>query len=538
MRPLPVGPRLYVRRLTRNGPELASLETASGAVKWRSPPSLLVVSDPVWLGDEVGAISAARVDHQTVFSLTVFDPADGTIRRTQSIAAMNESWWSQRTCQLTQVDENLVAVLCGAVVCCDLSGKPRWTRRQEWLSPVEDHDWGRQSQTPPLVSGSKLLVTEPGVAAIECIDLHGGTLLWRTAMPGIHRAIGLVGDRLIAETDYGIAAVSIEKGNLLWYHPAVDMLEGELCGGPGKLMYTCRQQMAGNPNQSRPLLVWLDPATGAEVARDAFDTLRQDHPMFGPFAAVGDRLWVFSANAENDPNRTLYELHPKGPAVANESVPANAPANAPAKVAAANGPVLPTEADLRGDTAPRNGIWAETLDLSKLKQGYGEVHAGKNVDGGPITLGNMVYRHGIGTHAASNVLIDLKGSALRFAAVVGVDDDRHGAGTVRFHVFVDDRPPLSTPIMRGGDHPQLLSVDLTGAQRLRLSVDEADDGISNDHADWGGAVLILKPDAKEKPRTIDLPKPPLPSSTARMNQERQFASRATPGPRAAGGLSY
>ena len=54
MRPLPVGPRLYVRRLTRNGPELASLETASGAVKWRSPPSLLVVSDPVWLGDEVG----------------------------------------------------------------------------------------------------------------------------------------------------------------------------------------------------------------------------------------------------------------------------------------------------------------------------------------------------------------------------------------------------------------------------------------------------------------------------------------------------
>jgi len=529
MRPLPVGSRMFVRRLTRNGPELASLETASGAVKWRSPSSLLVVSDPVWLGDAVAAISAARIDRQTVFSLTVFDPADGAILRTQPIAAMNENWWSQRTCQLTLVDENLVAVLCGAVVCCDLSGKSRWTRRQEWLSPAEDHDWGRQSQTPPLVAGSKLLVTQPGVAAIECIDLHGGSLLWRTAMPGIHRAIGLVGDRLIAETDYGIAAVSIEKGDLLWYHQAVDLLEGQLCGGPGKLMFTCRQQVPGNPNQTRPLLVWLDVATGAEVARHALDTLRQDHPMFGPFAAVGDRLWVFSANSENDPNRTLFELHPKGAAIANDSAPANAQ-----PVPAANGPILPSEADLRGDTLPRDGIWAETLDLSKLKQGYGEVHIGKNVDGGPITLGGIVYRHGIGTHAASDVLIDLKGSAVRFAAVAGVDDDRRGVGSVRFHVFVDDRQPVSTPILRGGDHPQFLSVDLTGAQRLRLSVDDAGDGIANDHADWAGAVLIVKPDAKEKPRTIDLPKPSLPSSTARMNQNRQFASRATSAPRPPG----
>ena len=195
MRPLPVGQRIFVRRLTRSHPELAALESSSGAVKWRSAPTLAVVSDPVWLGDEVAAISAARVDGQTLFSLTVFDPADGTIHRTQPIAAMHEAWWSQRTCQLARAGDDLVAVLCGAVVCCDVSGKPRWTRRQEWLSPTEDHDWGRQSQIPPLVAGSKLLVTQPGVAAIECLDLQGGSLLWRTAMPGIHRAIGLVGDR-------------------------------------------------------------------------------------------------------------------------------------------------------------------------------------------------------------------------------------------------------------------------------------------------------------------------------------------------------
>ena len=40
-------------------------------------------------------------------------------------------------------------------------------------------------------------------------------------------------------------------------------------------------------------------------------------------------------------------------------------------------------------------------------------------------------------------------------------------------------------------------------KQLQLSVDDGDDGIEHDHADWAGAVLILKPDAQEKPHTVD-----------------------------------
>ena len=47
--------------------------------------------------------------------------------------------------------------------------------------------------------------------------------------------------------------------------------------------------------------------------------------------------------------------------------------------------------------------------------------------------------------------------------------------------------------MRGGDEPQFLSVDLTGAKQLRLTAGETGEGIYNAHADWGGALLILKP---------------------------------------------
>ena len=52
-------------------------------------------------------------------------------------------------------------------------------------------------------------------------------------------------------------------------------------------------------------------------------------------------------------------------------------------------------------------------------------------------------------------------------------------------------------------------------------MDDGDDGIEHDHADWAGAVLILKPDAAEKPRTVELPKEP---------RCRSSAARAGPKP--------
>ena len=73
-------------------------------------------------------------------------------------------------------------------------------------------------------------------------------------------------------------------------------------------------------------------------------------------------------------------------------------------------------------------------------------------------------------------------------------------------MFVDVKPLAETSILRGGDQPQFLSIDLAGAKQLRLTAGETGEGIYNGHADWGGALLILKPDAKAKPQTVDLPK--------------------------------
>jgi alpha-galactosidase len=169
-----------------------------------------------------------------------------------------------------------------------------------------------------------------------------------------------------------------------------------------------------------------------------------------------------------------------------------------------------TAADLRGVNPPPNGLWIEALDLSRVEQDWGSPRAGRSVDNRPISLHGDVFRHGVGTHANSEMLIDLKGAAVRFAAVVGVDDEKKGLGSVRFHVFVDGKPVAETGVMHGGDAPKLLSVDVTGAKTLRLQVDDADDGIDSDHADWAGAVLVLNTDAKDKPQAAEPPKAPTP----------------------------
>ncbi len=317
MRPLVVGERLYVRRLVKTGPELAALQKTDGHVTWRTRTGLLVVSDPLWLNHSVIALTLSHSDQQSILYLSTFDPSNGMVIAQERLATLRESWWQQRTCQLAAVKDGLVAVFGGTVLACDRRGKILWVRRQEWISPQDDRDWARQYQAPPIVWQDLLFVTQPGVAAVECIDAESGELLWRRVFPGLMRVAGLAENRLIVQTQSGFVGLVPSNGHPRWFHDVGDVLEGQLCGGPGKLLYTRREKVPGNDKDLRPVLVWLDPADGHEQATFALDSLRHDHPMFGPFLVGGDKLFAFAASGENEPVRTLYELTAKGQAARN-----------------------------------------------------------------------------------------------------------------------------------------------------------------------------------------------------------------------------
>lgn len=158
---------------------------------------------------------------------------------------------------------------------------------------------------------------------------------------------------------------------------------------------------------------------------------------------------------------------------------------------------------------PPNAIWLDTLDLSKMTIGWREPQAGRSVEGNSPKLKGQVFAHGVGTHARSEFMVDLKRVATRFAATVGVDDEKADSpATITFEVWVDAKKVVDTGVMRGGETPEQIDVDLTGAKRLLLVVGDAGDGIDSDHADWANAMIVVRPDAKVRPAAMAVPAEP------------------------------
>jgi alpha-galactosidase len=163
---------------------------------------------------------------------------------------------------------------------------------------------------------------------------------------------------------------------------------------------------------------------------------------------------------------------------------------------AAKGQAQDVREMLRAESAPAGAIWLERLDVSNMSQDWGSARRRRSIDEQPLTLRGQVYVHGVGTHAQSELTILLGGAATRFVSMAGLDDERKGMGSIRFEVWVDNKKRTSTPVLHGGDEPALLDVNLTGAKTMTLVVDDAGDGITNDHADWAGAMLFLAPGAQ------------------------------------------
>ncbi len=173
MRPLALENRVFVRRLTRgSGTGGARQGKRPRAVAHAGRCDRRFRSGMEWrpAGGRGGGACRLGLGIQ-LYGLRSADRRAGAQQR---LAVLHNSWFESRVCQFSAVQENYLMLAGGTVVCCDPLGKVRWVRRQEWLAPQVDHDWGRQYQQPALVVGDKLLVTQPGVEAVECLDLSTG----------------------------------------------------------------------------------------------------------------------------------------------------------------------------------------------------------------------------------------------------------------------------------------------------------------------------------------------------------------------------
>ncbi len=173
-------------------------------------------------------------------------------------------------------------------------------------------------------------------------------------------------------------------------------------------------------------------------------------------------------------------------------------------------------------------VWLQTLDLSKMRQGWGKPQVNRSIREKPLTVGGKRFEKGVGTHAHSVLWIDLDGGTERFIASVGLDDTAGTPGSVVFRVIADGRKLFDSGVMKSGDAAKTVDVDLKGVRSLLLLVADAGDGIACDHGDWADARFIVtgaKPKTTQAPREEAVILTPKPGPAPRINGPTVYGCR-------------
>lgn len=132
------------------------------------------------------------------------------------------------------------------------------------------------------------------------------------------------------------------------------------------------------------------------------------------------------------------------------------------------------------------------LDISWLLQ------RDRNVLGGPLVVSDKRYAKGIGVLTASRITCKLPTEDdaqryQRFRCSVAVDAAAGKRGSVVFRVYLKQsdqwREAFASPVIRGGEPPIPVSVELEAATALALVADFADRGDELDYANWFDARL-------------------------------------------------
>ena len=163
------------------------------------------------------------------------------------------------------------------------------------------------------------------------------------------------------------------------------------------------------------------------------------------------------------------------------------------------------------------------MDLSVAYQEYGGIMAGKSVTGEAARVAGVPYTNVIGTHAKSIIKIDTRGNASLFTAQIAIADNKINyqdtklisyplvdgkklwyntdknskifagleglngnveKGSVVFSNTGDGRKLYKSPLIRQGDTPVNVKVNLGGVRILEMVVEDGGDGASGDHALW------------------------------------------------------
>jgi hypothetical protein len=301
--PLVLETCVATRAAAASGRALVGLDRATGHVLWTVAPGGDMVCDPQYSEDGLWCLSATPETHADwQLSLALIDPASGVLAERPVLRVTGDASTLDGAA-LAVTDERIVAAAAGSVVCCDRLGRVQWVRRQSWVPPRVD-PWAAERSAAVLVQGERLFVVQPGVPAVECLELGSGRRLWHRALADVLRVAGKNEDRLVLQTADRLTALDAESGAVLWERDDAAHNVDVAWTAAGQLL--CLEHAGA---RGAPRMTWLDAATGQELAVAELPVELADDDALAGFATDGDRAGLVVRRAAG---LELLSLTPAG----------------------------------------------------------------------------------------------------------------------------------------------------------------------------------------------------------------------------------
>lgn len=311
MRPLVTAERIYVRQLLqRTAPWMACLERATGKTLWTQPlgEHEYLVSDPIWIQGQLVALTLLADERSGSLRWTVFDPDSGVIREQRELVRLRPSWLFRRCCEITPHESGLIIVLGGAMVGCTASGEVRWVRTQTMLPSEEDPTWVQQLFQRPIIREDRVLIAQPGVATVDCLERSTGRKFWSRIVPELVGMVGITHGQVIVQTQGGLRSLSLASGEPAWHCELAAMHPAIACG---EWVIVATHPKANEGNKQLTRLLWINAQTGKVDTEQDIAGLEGDDPRVGMLIPHQAKLWTFFGQGPTDPSRDLVELKRK-----------------------------------------------------------------------------------------------------------------------------------------------------------------------------------------------------------------------------------
>jgi hypothetical protein len=305
MRPVVAGPYLVTRRVIDGATVLECRWLQTGRLCWMlQPDEREFVSDPWYWEEKLACFTMGQPGGiEDTLTLSWFDVNTGELISESSVVRLRGSWWDRRCCESRLVGNHVYVTLGGAAFCTNVETQLSWLRTRLVLPPAIDSDVPKGLSWPMVVDGEQAFVVQPGVWAVESLDVTTGRQLWSLAIPRVLRVVAVFPNILVVETRDGLWGIDRTTGMPSWRNSAkgqtIVIDQGD---GFRLLLFTRAISLDGDLPDDRPTAIQfcsVDVATGELRTLLVSEQLSGTTPSIQPVGRDEDNQWLlFNDDAE------------------------------------------------------------------------------------------------------------------------------------------------------------------------------------------------------------------------------------------------